>query len=227
MLENWLNSFFLILNDTFGQFSSYLPAVAAALAVLLVGVFIAKTFKKLTISLFESVKLSSWVKKTPLEEFISSAEVGQKFEEIIGSIVYWLLMLVVLQTVVSILGLESLSIVFDRILGYIPNIISAVFVLFFGVLLAGLVESLIKGTIKSISGQSSRLLGRISSYLVVTITVMIAISELGIASEFIMILFVGFVATVSLGLGLALGLGGKDLVAKVLNEWYQRELKKN
>jgi hypothetical protein len=113
----------------------------------------------------------------------------------------------------------------NSILAYVPAVISAILVLFFGVLLAGLVESLVKGSIRSIDGKAARLLGKVSSYLVMTIAVLVAVSELGIASEFIMILFVGFVATISVGLGLALGLGGKDVVAKMLDEWYDKTKK--
>ena len=58
--------------------------------------------------------------------------------------------------------------------------------------------------------------------MVITITVMAAISELGIASEFIFILFVGFVTTLTLGFGLAIGLGAKDLVKNILDDWYKK-----
>ena len=54
------------------------------------------------------------------------------------------------------------------------------------------------------------------------VTVLAAISELGIAQEFILIIFIGFVVMISLGFGLALGLGGKDLVSKILNDWYKK-----
>ena len=81
--------------------------------------------------------------------------------------------------------------------------ISAILILVIGLLLAGLVESLVKGSIKTIDGKSARLLGKLASYLVVILAVMIAISELGIAQEFILVMFVGFVSFLALGLGLA------------------------
>jgi Na+/phosphate symporter len=145
-----------------------------------------------------------------------------KLEVVIGGLVYWLVMLIVLHTTVSILGLEPLSQVLNTLLSYIPNVVSAILVLFFGVLLAGLVESLVKGAIRSIDGKAARLFGKITSYLVMSIAVLAAVSELGIARDFITILFVGFVATISVGLGLALGLGGQHVVRAMLDDWYQR-----
>ena len=116
--------------------------------------------------------------------------------------------------------------ILEKILSFIPNVISAILILFFATLLAGLVESLVKGSIRNIDPKTGRALGKISSYLVITIGILIGISELGIASEFILILFVGFVSAMALGLGLALGLGGQDLVKKLLDSYYKENIKK-
>jgi hypothetical protein len=210
-----------IFQDSFSEFSVFVPRLIGALLLLVLGSALAKAIKRAVVSILETLRVSKVIRKTPLEHFLANAEFGQKVEEVVGSVVYWLLMLIVLQTVVATLGLVPVTQVIDRILSYIPNVLSAILVLFLGVLLAGVVESLVKGSIKSIDGKSSRLLGKISSYLVVTIAVLASVSELGIASEFIMILFVGFVTTISLGTGLALGLGGKDVVAKMLDGWYR------
>ncbi|MEK7513656.1 MAG: mechanosensitive ion channel family protein, partial [Patescibacteria group bacterium] len=72
----------------------------------------------------------------------------------------------------------------------------------------------------------SRLLSRIASYLVVIVAALAAINELGIVQSLINTLIIGVVATLSLGVGLALGLGAKDLVSKMLLDWYTRSKKK-
>ena len=200
----------------------FLPKLIMAMLVLVIGSALANTFKKVVVKLLETLRVSSAFKKTPVEHFLKNAEIGSKIEDIIGSILYWLVMLVVIHTTVSILGLASLTVILGQILSYLPTVVSAVIILFFGLLIAGVVESLVKGAIKSVDGKSSRLLGKISSYAVMVVTVLAAISELGIAQEFILIIFIGFVVMISLGFGLALGLGGKDLVSKILNDWYKK-----
>ena len=190
--------------------------------MLIIGSALAKTFKKVMIKVLDAMKVSSVFRKTPVEHFFVDTEMGGKIEDAIGSLLYWLVMLVVIHSTVSILGLTSLTVLIGKILEYLPTMLSAIIILFFGLLIAGVVESLVKGAVKSVDGKSSRLLGKISSYGVMVVTVLAAISELGIASEFIFILFIGFVITFSLALGLAFGLGGKDLVSKVLNDWYKK-----
>ncbi len=223
--QTWYSYFSFITTQSLAQISLFMPRLLGALLVLLIGAALARIIKGLITKLLETLRLSALLRDTPVQHFLNNAELGHKLEDVIGSIFYWLAMLVVITTSVNILGLEPLSDVLAKILNYLPNVISAVLVLFFGILVAGVVESLVKGAIKSIDGRSSRVLGKVSSYLVVTIAILAAISELGIASEFIMILFVGFVSMLSLGLGLALGLGGQDMVRKMLNTWYDKTLK--
>ncbi len=214
------DSFVIILNQVLTQSAAFLPRVVAALLVLIIGGALANAVKKLVVKLFEAIRVSSAVEKTPIEHFLKNAELGAKIEEVLGSVLYWLLMLVVLHTVVTVLGLTSLSGLLERVLAYLPRVISAVIVLFVGVLLAGLVEGLVKGAIRSIDNKAGRLLGKLSSYLVMTIASLAAVSELGIARDFILVLLIGFVTMISLGGGLALGLGGKKVVEQMLEEWY-------
>lgn len=221
----WYDSFSLFTSQFIAQLSLFLPRILAAFLVLIIGAFLAKALKRVVIKLLETLRVSAMLKNTPVEHFVTNSEVGQRIEVIIGSIFYWLGMLIVLHTAVTILGLEPLSNVLDKLLNYLPKIISAILVLFIGTLLAGLVESVVKGSIKTIDGKSSRFLGKVASYLVVSLAIMAAISELGIASEFITIIFVGFVSMLTLGVGLAVGLGGQDVVRKVLNQWYEQTLK--
>jgi hypothetical protein len=222
MAEKMYETLVFLSNQVLTDLVIFLPKLLIAFLVLLIGAALARTFRKVVVKLMETLRLSSAFKKTPIEHFLKDAELGGKIEDVIGSVLYWLVMLVVIHTTVNILGLTSLTVLIGRILSYLPSLFSAVIIIFFGILIAGLVESLVKGAIKSIDGKSSRLLGRISSYAVMVITVLAAISELGIASEFIFIIFIGFVVTVSLALGLAFGLGGKDVVSMVLSQWYKK-----
>ena len=206
-----------ILTTVFG----FLPTLAAALLVFLTGLVLAKWGRSLTIKILETARLSALVKKSGLEPFLKKAEVKLKLEEIFGGIVRWLIILIFFIATVNILGLTTLSSVLNRILAYIPKVISAVLVLTIGVLLAGVVEGLVKGALGQISLKASRLLAKIASYLVVIFAILTAINELGIAQNLINALFIGVIAVLALGFGLAIGLGSKDLVAKILNEWYE------
>ena len=217
------------LGTTLAQVSGFLPQIVSALIILLLGSLIARWFRSMVVKGLELLQLSKVMKNTPIEAFLTNAEISSKLENVIGSIVYWLFMLLVFHTTVSLLGLQSLTMVLNGVLAYIPKVFSAVLILFFGVLVAGILESLVKGSIKSIDGKHARAIGKVASYLTLVIFVLASVSELGIAQQFINTLFIGLVAMIAVSFGLAFGLGSKDTVSKIVDDWYtdlKKDLKK-
>jgi len=228
-LTDWQEAFTLALSDTLANILSYIPTIFAALIVFIIGIMLAKWARILTIKLLKAIQLSSLVQKSGFRPYLKKAEITNKLEEIIGGIVKWLIVLVFFIATVNLLGLTTVSLVLNSILAYIPRVISAVLILTIGVLLAGFVESLVKGALAQINVKTARLMSKISSYLVVIFAVLAALNELQIAQALINTLFIGFVAMLALGIGLAVGLGAKDLVAQILEEWYsgfKKEVKK-
>ena len=59
-----------------------------------------------------------------------------------------------------------------------------------------------------------------------TLFILAAISQLGIARFFIETTFTGFIAALALGIGISLGLGSKDLIKTLLEGWYKSINKK-
>ena len=221
-LEALQVSLSLTLANLFTSILAFFPKFLAALVIFIFGITIARWVKGLVVKSLEKLRLSSEVEKTPIQSFLKNADVTTKIEVIVANVVYWIIILVVLQTSITLLGLSAVSDILNRILLYIPNIFSAVLILFFGVLLAGLAETLVKGAVKAVDGKSSRMLGTITSYLVMVVAILASISELGIAQGFITTLFTGFVASVAIAIGLAFGLGSKETVSKIMDEWYTR-----
>lgn len=217
---NWQDAFLLALSDTLVNVLSYIPTILAALAVFLIGLILAKWGKSLTIKILNIFQLSKLVKKSGFEPFLEKAEIKLKAEEIFGGLVKWLIILVFFIATINLLGLSTVSIVLNSILAYIPRVVSAVLVLTIGVLVAGLVEGLVKGALGQVDVKASRLLAKIASYLIVVFAILAAINELQIAQSLINTLFTGFVATLAIGIGLAIGLGAKEIVARILDEWY-------
>ena len=211
----------MAMQDALSISIAYIPQLIASVLVLLIGVTIASWIRKGIVKLLHTVQFSKVIADTPIESFLKHADAG-KIEDVVGTTGYWLTMLVAVQTSLSILGLSALTDILGRVLAYLPSILAAIVILFFGVMIAGLVESLVKGAFKTISGSSARLLGKFSSYLVMVVTVMAAIAELRIAQQFIMILFTGFVAMTVIAFGLAFGLGSKDAVKKLTESWLKK-----
>ena len=220
VISNWQEAVLVAGVNVLSRFFNILPILFGALVIFIFGLILSKWGKAVTVKVLGAIKLDKLVRKSGLEPFLKKADIRLKIEVFIGEIVRWLILLVFFIAVVNILGLTTVSVVLNSILSYIHRVFSATLVLTVGVLLASLVESLVKGAVNQIDIKTSRFFSKVASYLVVTFSILAAVNELGIARSFINTLFIGVIATLVLGFGLALGLGGKDIVSKLLMDWY-------
>lgn len=203
------------------SFSAFLPNLIGAILIFIFGWFLANLLNRLTVRLLQAIHLSDLVTSPAVAKFLSEAGWASKLESAIGQGVRFLTALVFFVAAVNLLGLTTVSLVLTGILAYIPNVLAAILILVMGTLFAGVVESVVKGSLGAVDLKTSRLLGKTSSYIVLVFTILASLNQLHIASEFVQTLFMGIVATISIGLGLSLGLGSKDLVSKILNQWYE------
>lgn len=225
----WQQALYNVWVNTLGSVFNLFPQVLGAILVATLGIIFGNWAKSVLIKSLQMLRFENLIKDSKFKAFLVKAEVTDKVEEVIGSILKWLIVLTFFIAATNILGLSTVSNVLGGVLGYVPNVVSAVIVMAIGVLLAGIVEGVVKGALASVDLKTSRLMGKIASYTVVTITTLAAFSELKIASSFINILFIGFVAMLALGFGLAIGLGAKDVIGAALSDWYKelkRDLKK-
>lgn len=228
-ISNWQDAIVVAGSSVLNQLATFIPNLLGALLVLVIGWLAGSWLKFLVSKILGAVKLNALIAGTVVDSFLQKAEIGGKVEDILGNTVRWLTIFIFFIAGINILGLSTVSQVLNNILSYIPKVFSAAIVLLAGVLLAGLVESLVKGAVGSVAVSVSRFLGKLASWIVMIFATLAAISELGIAANFINTLITGTIAMLSLGLGLALGLGSKDLVKEILTEWYsgvKRDLKR-
>ncbi|MBU1499432.1 hypothetical protein KKE48_01010, partial [Patescibacteria group bacterium] len=145
-ISNWQEAVFVAAANIFTQFFNFLPSLFGALLIFVLGLILAKWAKAIIVKVLSAVKLDKVLRKIGLEPFLSQADIKLKSEVIIGEIARWLIIIVFFIAGVNVLGLTTIGSVLASVLSYVPTIVSAILILTIGVLLAGLIESLIKGT---------------------------------------------------------------------------------
>ncbi|MBI1872096.1 hypothetical protein HYS10_01620 [Candidatus Collierbacteria bacterium] len=222
LLLNIQNSVLAAINTTIIGIISFIPTLISALLVFVIGLILARWLKIAVIKFLNLVRLSDLIGSDNAKTFLKNAEITQKLENVIGELlVRYLVILVSFVAAANILGLSAVTVVFNSLLGYLPNVLAAIIILIVGVLFAGFLEKVVKGSLGGVDIKLSRLMGKLVSYIIFAFTVLATISQLGIAKNFIDTLFVGFVAMLALAFGLSLGLGSKDLVKNLLEDWYK------
>lgn len=204
----------------------FIPTLLGAIIVFLVGLLLGGWVKSLIVKIINITKISEVISNPAIKEFLKNAQINQKIEEVVGEIVRWLIIALFFTASINILGLTTVTAFLNTIFSYLPNLAAAIFILLIGVVLAGIFEKVVKGSLGSVDLSLSRFMGKLVSYAVMIIAVLAAISQMGIAQNFIEVIFTGFIATITIALGLGFGLGSKDIIKSVLEEWYKNYKKK-
>lgn len=213
------------LNALFLGVIQFLPKLFGALIVFALGWIIAGWTKAVLLRLFKAINVSRLTSSKSIQQFLNQAQITHTLESILGESVRWLIIFIFAVTSINILGLYAVTQVLLSILAYLPNILAAIIILVIGVLIAGVIEKVVKGSLSGIDLKMARSMGKFASYSVVTIAILAVLSQLGIAQNFINILFIGLVAMFALGFGLSIGLGSKDIVKTILEDWYKNAKK--
>lgn len=221
MSFTWPSSTVLFSPQTTFVYGS-LYRVGLSILVLLVGVFVARKITSAIRKIARSLFKQKTVAESPLGTLFDTTQ-SLKGSGVVSHIIFWTIMLLFLSIAGEILGITLFTNFVSLILGYIPMLLSALIVLGFGVVISGVVERVVKKQFKRLAPQQSVLAGTLASYFTLSLFALIALSELGIASDFILVLFAGFVMATALSIGLAIGLGAKDLVRDSLTNMVNEE----
>jgi hypothetical protein len=172
--------------------------------------------------LLKLVRLDSLTATAGIDSYLKKADFKRNLSEILGLVAEWLVILVFFLAVVDILGLSVVSQVFAGVLGYIPNVIAAALIFAAGYVVSGLVDGLVRGAISSVDRDIARPTGKLARWVILLISFFAAVDQLQIAQGLIATFFQGLTYTIVLVVGLSVGLGAKDIVSKVLIDWYEK-----
>jgi hypothetical protein len=209
------------------QITIFIPLLLGAIIIFVVGWFAAKISKRVISKVLSKLQLDKTSEKTGLKEFLQKGNVTQQPSEIVGLLTYWFIMLLTLVASLDTLGLPIASDILNEIFLYIPNVVAAVLVLILGIFLGNLLSSVVQTTVANAGFSNPESMGKISLYAVIFFSGTIALSQLGVGSEIVTAAFILAFGGFSLACGLAFGLGGKDVAAEYLQQWLQKEKKKD
>ena len=209
------------LNTIWLSFISFLPTLLAALIVFIIGWLIAIALGKLASRTVKIIKLDLFLTRVGFGKALAKAKLkldsGRFFEELVK----WFFIIVFLMAAVDILGLYQITDFLKSILYYIPNIVVAVVILLAAVIVANLLQKLVKASIGAAGLHSAGFLSGVTKWAVLIFGFIAALSQLGIATTLINTLVIGLIAMLALAGGLAFGLGGKDQAARFLEKLKQ------
>jgi len=156
------------------------------------------------------LKLDSLADRSGVDAFLKQGGLEHTAIDILGILVYWVLMLIVILIALNGMGLQTASDLLNKIILYIPNVIVAVFVLIIGLFLARLLEGILLTYLKNTGVENARTISEIGRYAVIVLVVSATLDQLNIGKELVVSTVQIAFGALCLALALAFGLGGRD-----------------
>lgn len=200
------------LNNALVGITEFIPRFLAGAVVLLIGILVASILKQAVLELLKVLKVENLLKKYGVPE----ARDEFRWTNILAEIVRWFIIIVFLIPTVDVWGLSRVVTILNEFLLYLPNVLVAAIIAIVGFVFARLSSDVILASAKGISPETSATVASIVRIAIQVFVILAVLSQLGVATDLIRILFTGLVAMLAISGGIAFGLGGQGLAKDVL-----------
>jgi small-conductance mechanosensitive channel len=221
-VTEWSEALMTSLAAAMALFFSAIPKILGFLLILLVGWFVASALDKGVSALLRRVRFNELSERAGLSDFIAKMGITTDAAGVVGLVLKWFIRIVALAVAFDALGLPAVSEVLQQLMLWLPNVIVALVVLVIGGLAARGVSNVVRGMAREADLTNSDFLAKVASVVIWAFAVVVAIHQIGIATELVNALFIAIVGAIALALGLAFGLGGRETAAEILRRGYQR-----
>ncbi|RHW35016.1 hypothetical protein D1B33_13310 [Lysinibacillus yapensis] len=199
-----------MLNDVM----TMIPNIAVAIILVLIGVWLGKWVRKFVSNLLERIGLNSYFSGMGLNKSAAAGN-GLSFSQAIGYIAEVIIVLLFVVQALNILGLDFMVTLATGVIAYLPHVIAALVILGVGLWLSTLIKKLLSTVLQ---GPHYKFLANVAQAAIITISVFMALDQLGLAASIVNAAFILTLGALALAFGLSFGLGGKEFAAKYLQK---------
>ncbi|MGW7683285.1 membrane protein [Kribbella sp. NPDC054772] len=203
--------------DAFSKLLSFIPNLLGGLVILVVGYFVAKVLGKLVGKLLGRVGFDQWMDRAGVSGVLQRSGTGLTASAMLGKVVFWFVFLISFTMFASALGVPEISNFMSDMLGYIPRIFAAIVIVCLAALFANFLAAIIRGA------TGNETLAKVGRYAILVYAAFAALTQLGVAVQLTGNTLLIVLAGAALALGLAFGLGGREMAGRALTTLFSRE----
>jgi hypothetical protein len=215
----WGEVFNASLQDLWWGFIQFAPKLIIAIIFFIVGWVLGSLVAKAFEHVFAALKVDKLFQSVKADEFMKRAGMNLNTGYFVGQVIKWFIVIVFLLPSLNLVGLTSISsFLSEDVLGFLPRVIIAAFILIIATVVADAVSRTVVATTRAMNLKSANMLGTVSRYTIWIFAFIIALGQLGIAPAYMQILFAGIIGMLAVAGALAFGLGGKDAASRLISK---------
>ena len=215
----WGDVFNASLQNLWWGFIQFAPKLILAIIFFVIGWALGSLIAKAFEQVFSALKIDGLLRSLGIENFFRKAGMGLNSGRFVGEVVKWFVIVIFLLPSLNLVGLDYIaSFLKDDVLGFLPKVIVAVFVLIIATIVADFLSKTVVAGSKAMNLTSAHMLGSLVKYVIWVFAFIIALGQLGIAEGYMNTLFAGIIGMFAVAGALAFGLGGKDAAARLISK---------
>ena len=217
MGQVWQELFAESFRETMHGIALFLPRIMVMLMLFVIGVLVGWIVKVLLLRVLRTLRLDAASERLGLALALQRAGIKRSASQLVGLTAFWLIFLFFGFVGLNILAVTAATDVVRLILQYLPHLLAALLVLLTGWLLANFLAQ--AALIAAVNAQffGARFLAAAVRWGVLSLTLAMVLTQLGIAKEVVVAAFSIAFGGVVLALALAFGLGAKEHAKKFLD----------
>jgi len=180
------------------QIINYLPSLLGGLILLLIGWIVGWIAKRITIQLLSVLRFEKLFVRLQWRRALSKADIRYAVFNFIGNIVFFIVFLIFLNSALNAMKLTVLSTLIQQGVIFIPKFIVASFILAIGWIVAGRVSNSIYNALLKEGIQHYSIISRFVKFVVVFFFTSMALVEIDIASQIVIIGFTTIMITMGI-----------------------------
>ncbi len=219
IVQSWATVLQQSFQNLFWGVVNFIPNFIFAVVVFIIGWFIAVWVEMIIEQIVRAIKVDHALRSAGLGSVVERAGYSLNSGRFLGMLVKWFIIVVFLIASLQIMGLAQVTFFLQQIvLSFLPQVIVAVLILMVAAVVAEAAGGVVTGTARAAGIRSAGFAGTVARWAIWIFAIIVALSQLGIATAYFQTLFTGVVVALSLAFGLAFGLGGQDAAARFIEK---------
>lgn len=198
--------------DALATVVAFVPKFLAFILILIIGIIIAKLIAKAVNAVLEKVGFDRAVERGGVKKALDRSKFDAS--DIVGKLVYYTLLLFVLQLAFGVFGPNPISELITAVIAFLPKLIVAIIIVVVAAAIAAGVKTLVEGTLGGLS--YGKVLANIASIFILFLGVVAALEQVGVATAVTTPLLIAILATVA---GVIIVGAGGGLIKPMQMRW--------
>lgn len=215
MPQDWLAGF----RNAAQNIGTFLPTLLGAALLVLVGWLLGRLLAWLARRATQGV-LSRLGARPELRRAVESSGAARQVPGVIAGFVFWVVLVFFIAAAMETVGLPVVTASLSRVAYYLPNVLAALVVVFVGVISGRVLGSTVARASASAGIALGPIIGGTVRGTVILVAAVVAIEQVGIEADLLVVIVAVVVGTVLAGAGLAFGLGARTAVSNIIASHY-------